>query len=100
MAGDAGANPESARVLHEALLTLDSHLDTPANFAVQGWDVTARHDLDRDGSQVDLPRMIEGGLDGGFWAIFTAQGPRTPEGERAARDAGLGANRGATPAVP
>ncbi len=26
-------------------------------------------------SQVDYPRMVEGGLDGGFWAIYTAQGP-------------------------
>jgi membrane dipeptidase len=33
--------------------------------------------------------MVEGGLDGGFWAIYTPQGPRTPAGERAARDAAL-----------
>jgi membrane dipeptidase len=86
---EAGAIPASARALHEELLTLDSHLDTPANFAILGWDVTARHDLDRDGSQVDLPRLLEGGLDGGFWAIFTPQGPVTPEGDRAARDFAL-----------
>ena len=40
-------------------------------------------------SQVDYPRMVEGGLDGGFWAIYTAQGPLTPEGMNAARDAAL-----------
>jgi len=33
--------------------------------------------------------MVEGGLDGGFWAIFTAQGPRSPEGLAAARDKAL-----------
>jgi membrane dipeptidase len=33
--------------------------------------------------------MVEGGLDGGFFAIFTPQGPRTPEATRAARDAAL-----------
>ncbi|HEY4107109.1 MAG TPA: membrane dipeptidase, partial [Polyangiaceae bacterium] len=76
----------AARALHEQLLTLDTHLDTPANFALAGWDILARHDSARDGSQVDLPRMIQGGLDGGFWAIYTPQGPRTVEGDRAARD--------------
>ena len=30
--------------------------------------------------------MVEGGLKGGFFAIYTAQGPRTPEGDHAARD--------------
>jgi membrane dipeptidase len=33
--------------------------------------------------------MIAGGLDGGFFAIYTPQGPVTPEGDIAARDAGL-----------
>jgi membrane dipeptidase len=79
----------AARALHERLLTLDTHLDTPANFALTGWDMLARHDVARDGSQVDLPRLVAGGLDGGFWAIYTAQGPRTLEAERAARDFAL-----------
>ena len=42
-----------------------------------------------DGSQVDLPRMDEGGLDGGFLVIYTPQGALTPEGYRTARDAAL-----------
>ena len=33
--------------------------------------------------------MVSGGLDGGFWAIYTPQGPRTPEGYRSARSAAL-----------
>jgi membrane dipeptidase len=97
LAGAAGAAPPAdgprvtpaARTLHEQLLTLDTHLDTPANLPLTGWDIARRHDVRRDGSQVDLPRMVEGGLDGGFWAIYTPQGPRTPAGERAARDAAL-----------
>ena len=32
-----------------------------------------------DYAQLDLPRMKEGGLDGGFWVIYTAQGPLTDE---------------------
>ena len=78
-----------ARALHERLLVLDTHLDTPAHFARPGWDIMARHAYDSDFSQVDYPRMQEGGLDGGFWAIYTPQGPRTVEGEHAARDAAL-----------
>jgi membrane dipeptidase len=33
--------------------------------------------------------MVKGGPDGGFFAIYTPQGPRTPEGLAAARDAAL-----------
>lgn len=78
-----------ARQLHEQLLVLDTHLDTPANFGQPGWSITDRHSFEQDGSQVDLPRMVEGGLDGGFWVIYTPQGPRTQPGFQAARDAAL-----------
>lgn len=78
-----------ARRLHERMLVLDTHLDTPANFVKPGWNITDRHSFDAEGSQVDLPRMVEGGLDGGFWAIYTAQGPRTPQGFANARDTAL-----------
>ena len=79
----------SVRQFHTQMLTLDTHLDTPAVFGVTGWSIRDRHDFSRDGSQVDLPRLKEGGLDGGFWAIYTPQGPRTPRGDREARDFAL-----------
>jgi membrane dipeptidase len=85
----AAETTASARAIHESLLTLDTHLDTPANFGRPGWDILDRHDAAKDGSQIDYPRMVEGGLDGGFFAIYTPQGPRTPEATRAARDAAL-----------
>lgn len=66
-----------ARAIHERLLTMDTHLDTPALLVQSGFDITHRHDPISDYSQVDLPRMIEGGLDGGFWVIFTRQGELT-----------------------
>lgn len=78
-----------AEAAHAAALVLDTHFDTPANFHVPGWDMMDRHDVATDGSQVDYPRMVDGGVDGGFFAIFTPQGPRTPEGNAAARDAAL-----------
>ena len=48
------------------LLTLDSHLDTPFVLDRKGFDIGRRHDWQTDYAQVDLPRMKEGGLDGGF----------------------------------
>lgn len=88
-ANTSGVSAESYAI-HQRLMTLDTHLDTPAFFdTVRGYDITARHSVDRDGSQVDLPRMEEGGLDGGFWAIYMGQGPLTPEGYREIRDTAL-----------
>lgn len=77
-----------ATALQQRLLTLDSHLDTPANFHRDGFDITGRHDHNAL-SQVDLPRMREGALDGGFFAIYTGQGDRSVEAHRRDRDAGL-----------
>ncbi|WP_374470142.1 dipeptidase [Phenylobacterium sp.] len=85
----ATAQGRADRSLHEGLTVLDTHFDTPALFHVEGWDILDRHDVARDGSQVDLPRMIDGGVDGGVFVVFTAQGPRTPEGHAAARDFAL-----------
>ena len=72
--------------LHQKLLTLDSHLDTPASLDLPGWSIEDGHEVHGDYTQVDLPRMKKGGLDGGFWAIYTGQGPVTVEGFRKARD--------------
>ena len=86
----AGTGPtkisERARAVQAQAINLDTHLDTPALFAQPGWKITDRH---ADGSQVDYPRMVEGGLDGGFWVIFTGQGKRDETGNLKARDAGL-----------
>lgn len=78
-----------AQAIHARALVLDSHLDTPMLFARPGWSIMHRHSADADFSYVDYPRMLEGGLDGGFWAIWTEQGARDVAGKRKARDAGL-----------
>ena len=54
----AAETAASARALHESLLTLDTHLDTPANFGRPGWDILDRHDAAKDGSQIDYPLMV------------------------------------------
>ena len=77
------------RLAHERMLVLDTHLDIPARWDDGEWDFAERHRYEWDLSQVDLPRMEEGGLDGGFFVIYTAQGELTPEGYRTARDAAL-----------
>lgn len=80
----ACATPADEETLHERLLVLDTHLDTPANWLRSSpWNVMDEHE--HYDSQVDYPRMVEGGLDGGFWVIYTPQGPRTPEGFAEAR---------------
>ena len=83
----AHAAPNPARALHHRLICLDTHLDTPASLARTGWDIMKRHGGEIDSTQVDYPRMVEGGLTGGFFAIYTPQGPLTPEGLLAMRDA-------------
>ncbi len=74
---------------HQKLLTLDTHLDTPEHFARPGWSMMEGHAVTVDGTQVDLPRMKAGGLDGGFFVIYTGQGDLTAEGYRYARDFAL-----------
>src|SRR5262245_22082443 len=84
-----GALAAEANAIHQRTLTLDSHLDTPMSFGRPGWSMMENHTYADDLSQVDYPRMVRGGLDGGFFAIYTAQGTRTPEGYANARDQAL-----------
>jgi len=58
--------------IHRSVLTVDTHCDTPMSFDDPEFDMGIRHE---EGS-VDFPRMIEGGLDAEFFAVFTGQGPR------------------------
>ncbi len=85
----AAAQTRAERALHEKLIVLDTHYDTPALLSRQGWSILERHEVARDGSQVDYPRMVAGGVDGGFFTIFTPQGARDAEGDLRARDAAL-----------
>lgn len=84
-----GEVPKAIKTLHDGFLILDTHLDTPEHFSRQGWSMIDRHSVAEDGTQVDLPRMKAGGLDGGFFVIYTDQGALTAEGYRGARDFAL-----------
>ena len=58
--------------IHESVLTVDTHCDTPMDFEDPEFDMGVRHET----GCVDFPRMVEGGLDAEFFAVFTGQGPR------------------------
>jgi membrane dipeptidase len=87
-AGVAHGQPATpaVRALHERLIVLDTHMDTPALFSRPGWSFLDRHSV-ADGVQVDVPRMIEGGVDGGMLVVFTPQGPRDAAGHERAKQA-------------
>lgn len=82
---DADAERRAADI-HERVLTLDTHIDTPIVMRRPGFDVGHRHDVWRDQSQVDIPRMEEGGLDAAFFVVYLGQGPRTFQGRQRARE--------------
>ncbi len=89
-APDAGIHDHGdVDAFHESIAVFDSHLDTPALFHTSDYVFTARGSWEEDGTHVDLPRMNEGGLDGGFWVIFTRQGPLDEASYAAARTHGL-----------
>ncbi len=63
---------QKADKIHQSILTVDTHCDTPMWFSDPGFDLGARHDE----VCVDFPKMKEGGLHSEFFAVFTGQGPR------------------------
>ncbi len=85
-AANEAALRRRAMAIHHRALTLDTHCDTPMMLMQPGWDIGRWHETGRRGSgRQDLPRMVAGGLDSSFFAVFVSQGPRTPEGNARAR---------------
>jgi microsomal dipeptidase-like Zn-dependent dipeptidase len=71
--------PDQASALHERLFVIDTHSDTPtASLAREGWNFAARHDVAVDRSQIDLPRLREGGVDAAVFAVYVGQMGRSP----------------------
>lgn len=75
--------------IHQSVLTIDTHSDTPLNLLLEVFDIAKRNDQATTGTKVDFPRMKEGGLDAQFFAVFVSQGPRTPEGDAKAQKKAL-----------
>ena len=76
---------ERALRIHERVLTVDSHVDTPLLIYYLDLDLGEYHNPHEEFSKDDFSRMKEGGLDAIFFAFWVAQGPRTPEGNEDAR---------------
>ena len=55
-APEATPAADDATAVHQRMLTLDTHLDTPVHFDRAGWDITERHTFATDLSHVDVPR--------------------------------------------
>ncbi len=71
--------------IHQKILTIDTHCDTPMRLSRPEFEIGERHDPDARGGRVDLVRMQEGGLDAMFFAVFVWQGKRTPDGNAKAK---------------
>ena len=76
---------QKAKAIHEKVLTVDSHADTPMWMTREGFDIGKDNSESSKGSKVDLARMEEGGLDACFFAVFVGQGNRDEEGNMKAR---------------
>lgn len=66
---------EKAKGIHERVITLDTHDDINASNFTATTNYTQRLS-----SQVNLPKMIEGGLDVSWFIVYTGQGDLTKEG--------------------
>src|SRR5688572_6049377 len=74
VAGDAELE-KRARAIHERVITLDTHAD------INPSDFTAARNYTQDlPTQVNLPKMIKGGLDAAFFIVYVGQGELTPAG--------------------
>jgi membrane dipeptidase len=79
-----------ARGIHDRVLTVDTHCDTPSRLVGGDWDIGVRHEPGLRGSgKIDLPRMAEGGLDAEFFAVFVGQDKRTEPGYAEAKKSAL-----------
>ena len=73
-------NEKKAAVIHNKILTIDTHCDTPMRLIKEKYNLGIRGDSDKNGGKVDFIRMKEGGQDAIFFAVFIGQGPLTDEG--------------------
>lgn len=71
--------------IHDRVLTLDTHVDIPFEFASDSVDPGIRGPY-----RVDLPKMDEGGLDALFWIVYVRQTEaRDEEANTAAKKAAM-----------
>ena len=86
LAGSAATAQESeeamiarAQEIHDRVITLDTHID----FTTDNFTAERNYTMDLP-TQATLPRMEAGGLDVGWFIVYTRQGPLDDEGYAAA----------------
>lgn len=73
-----------ASIIHEKVITIDTHNDiNPNNFVAE-----RNYTMDLD-TQVNLPKMENGGLDVSWMIVYVGQGALTPEGYADAHSSAL-----------
>ncbi|WP_165021747.1 gamma-glutamyl-gamma-aminobutyrate hydrolase family protein [Dysgonomonas sp. ZJ279] len=70
-----------AKEIHQRILSVDTHTDTPLEFKKTGFNIA-----NRDTNQVNLPKMEEGKLDGVYMAAYIRQGERDKASSQKAVD--------------
>ena len=78
-----------ADIIHNNVLTLDTHTDTPMRLIDSEFDIHKENDPIKTHSKIDFPRMKKGGLDAVFFAVFIGQGDRTEEANNEAKEKAL-----------
>ncbi len=78
-----------ADIIHNNVLTVDTHTDTPMRLFNAEFDINKENDPIKTHSKIDFPRMREGGLDAAFFAVFVGQGDRTEEANNKAKEKAL-----------
>lgn len=72
--------------IHYDALVMDGHIDTPTEMLSRGYAFGDRHRPQSGTAHVDLPRMIEGGLDAPIFSIWVSrnlgEGPRATDHAR------------------
>ena len=76
---------QTAEQIHQEVLTIDTHTDSPLNLTDPDFDIGKKHSYEESRTSLDFPRMEEGNLDAAFFAVFIDQKERTPEGYKKAR---------------
>ncbi|MDP4175363.1 MAG: dipeptidase [Bacteroidota bacterium] len=82
---DVESIKQEAEQLHNEIISIDTHTDTPLKLLQKDFDIRKSHNAQEDQSKVDFPRMKEGRLDAVFFAAFIGQGPRTKSGNEEAK---------------
>ena len=80
---------KKADKIHNNIVSIDTHTDTPLNFLDEGFDIGKWNDYETTRTRFDFQRMKAGRLDASFMAVFVGQGPRTEEGNLTAKSRAL-----------